>query len=160
MEIRDMRRKAGLTQKAMSELYHIPLQTLKQWESSPESSSYRKPPEYVVYMLERLLAQDFNVRFRPLDRAENLIVAAQHSRGDARQWMRYLRKEFTGQKFRLSDSQINAVLDSTELSPLQKIIFKRATTDGTATNAYIISLNSRAKTPMVDRILKRRHQDE
>ena len=154
MEIRDMRKRTGMTQRAFAEKYHVPLQTLKQWESRPESTSYRKAPEYVSHMFERLIEQDFNVRFGPLSRAENLAVAARHSYGSLRQWLRYLEKEFEGHKLKLTDEQINAVLESDDLCMVQKVAFGEAIKDGSATNRYVISLGEKATTPMVDALMK------
>lgn len=80
MNVRDIRRKTGLTQKAFSAHYHIPLQTLKQWESSSHSASHRVPPEYVLHMLQRLAKQDFShAGSKPLSREENPAIAAQES---------------------------------------------------------------------------------
>lgn len=159
MRIKDLRTLTGLTQKAFSDMYHIPLQTLKQWESSPESSSYRRPPEYVVFLLERLVAQDFGVRTQPLSKVEHLIEAGKHSEGCLSQWLRYLRKEMQGAETRLSKEQIEAVLNSDDLSMCQKIVFKRAMTPGTETNKYVRMLNDRAATPMIDAILRRKNHD-
>ena len=156
MEVRDIRKKTGLTQRAFAELYHIPLQTLKEWESSTGSSSYRRPPDYVTYMLGCLVGRDFNASLLPPDRCENLVHAAQHSRGCARQWLRYLRKEFDNHTLRLNDGQIRKLLASDQLSMAQKVIFKRAIQAGTATNEYVIGLNEKAATPMVDKLLGRR----
>ena len=58
MTIKSIRKYTGLTQKDFAAQYHIPLQTLKQWEADPESSSFRRPPDYVVYMLGRLTGAD------------------------------------------------------------------------------------------------------
>ncbi|HHW95576.1 MAG TPA: helix-turn-helix domain-containing protein [Mogibacterium sp.] len=157
MNIKYMREKTGLTQKSFAEFYHIPLQTLKQWESNPGSTSYRKPPFYVYHMLEKLVRQDFDVRIGPLNRVENLIFAAEHSRGNAQQWLRYLRKEFEGSALRLNRNEVKEVLDSDKLSAVQKIIFKRTVQQDTATNKYVIALNDTADTPMVDELKRRRH---
>lgn len=155
MEIKEIRRKAGLTQESFAEHYRIPLQTLKQWESSPESKSYRKPPEYVTHMLERLARHDFNAGTCPLTRAENLVVAAKLSRDSLRQWLRYLNKEFQDHQLRLTKADIASVLSSGEISMIQKIVFKRAILEGTATNDYVVSLSEKAKTPMVDALVRR-----
>lgn len=155
MDVREMRIKAGLTQKAFADMYHIPLQTLKQWESVPESSAYRKPPEYVVLMLERLVREDFAARFAPLNRVDNLIIASQHSCGSASQWLRYLRKEFENGDVKLTEEQINKLLNCDELGMFQKVLLKRAVQYGTPTNHYVNSLNEKAKTPMADLILRR-----
>lgn len=54
MSIKEIRKKSGLTQVQLAKKYRIPLQTIKQWESNPQSTSYRKCPAYVEYMLELL----------------------------------------------------------------------------------------------------------
>ncbi len=53
MEVREIRKFSGLTQKEFAERYHIPLTTLKSWETSIENKSHRKPPKYVTYLLEQ-----------------------------------------------------------------------------------------------------------
>ena len=60
MPIKSIRLQTGLTQREFAGKYHIPLQTLKQWESSRGSSSHRTPPDYVVHMIGRLAVQDFH----------------------------------------------------------------------------------------------------
>lgn len=154
MEIRDIRTRVGLTQEAFADRYHIPLQTLKQWESSPGSKSYRKPPEYVNYMLECLVGQDFNVRFGPLTRVENLTVAAKHSHSCLRQWLRYLGKEFNSHAVRLTEEQVRTLLLSDDISMVQKAAFMMVMEDGTALNRYVTSLEQKARTPMVDILVK------
>ena len=54
MNIRDIRQMSQLTQADFAKRYHIPLQTIKQWESSPNSSSFRRCPEYVLFLLQKL----------------------------------------------------------------------------------------------------------
>ena len=44
--IKDLRAETGLTQKAFSDVYGIPLRTIENWESG-----VRNPPEYVVELL-------------------------------------------------------------------------------------------------------------
>ena len=51
-EIRELRDASGLTQKAFSELYGIPVSTLRKWEQGESS-----PPDYVVRLLARSLPQ-------------------------------------------------------------------------------------------------------
>lgn len=50
IHIRELRDKAGLTQKAFAELYGIPVSTLRKWEQGESS-----PPEYVIRLLSRAL---------------------------------------------------------------------------------------------------------
>ncbi|MBR0373062.1 MAG: helix-turn-helix domain-containing protein [Mogibacterium sp.] len=59
MTIKAIRLRTGLTQREFAGVYHIPLQTLKQWESNRGSTSFRAPPDYVVHMIRRLAEQDF-----------------------------------------------------------------------------------------------------
>lgn len=61
MTIKSIRNSTGLTQKEFAKHYHIPLQTLKQWESDPEKKNYRRPPDYVVHILGRLIEIDYHV---------------------------------------------------------------------------------------------------
>lgn len=48
MDIKEIRELAGLTQAGLSKKYHIPIGTIRHWETGE-----RKPPEYVLYLLER-----------------------------------------------------------------------------------------------------------
>ena len=76
MSIREIRKKTGLTQRAFAMSYRIPLQTLKQWESDSLSTSFRKPPAYVEYMLGRLVGYEFGQeRHTVSDRVERYYVA-------------------------------------------------------------------------------------
>ena len=56
--IKELRTLTGLTQVKFAEKYHIPLQTVKQWESSRDSSSYRTPPGYALKLLEQTILRD------------------------------------------------------------------------------------------------------
>ena len=53
VEIRELRNATGLTQKAFSELYGIPVSTLRKWEQGESS-----PPDYVIRLLARALSQN------------------------------------------------------------------------------------------------------
>ena len=53
VHIRELREKTGLTQKAFSELYGIPVSTLRKWEQGESS-----PPDYVIRLLARTLPQE------------------------------------------------------------------------------------------------------
>lgn len=50
MKIRELRLKTGLTQTEFGELFGIPMRTIQEWELEN-----RKPPEYVINMIEELL---------------------------------------------------------------------------------------------------------
>ena len=53
MEIREMRGELGDTQSEFADRYHIPFRTIQNWEAG-----VRKPPEYVVSLLERQVRED------------------------------------------------------------------------------------------------------
>ena len=50
MTIKELRESTGLSQSKFAEKYHITEGTLQHWEQG-----VRKPPEYVVYMLNIIL---------------------------------------------------------------------------------------------------------
>lgn len=56
MEIKDIRKLAGLSQGKFCEKYGIPLGTLRKWEAGT-----RKPPEYVLRLLKRAVQADRNM---------------------------------------------------------------------------------------------------
>lgn len=53
MDIREMRTKLGDTQSAFAARYHIPFRTVQNWENG-----VRKPPEYVMELLNRQVSED------------------------------------------------------------------------------------------------------
>ena len=67
-------------------------------------------------------------------------VAAPHSRYNARQWFRYLRKDINRD---ISKEQIDELYNNTELSAFQRVSFKAAFTEGSATREYILDLNKK-----------------
>ncbi len=58
MTVKELRVLTGLTQAKFADKYHIPLQTIKQWESSKDSKSYRTPPAYVLKLLELTILRE------------------------------------------------------------------------------------------------------
>ena len=79
MEIREMRTELGDTQSEFANRYHIPFRTIQNWETG-----VRKPPEYIVSLLERQVEEDlinrktfalpkYNPKKIDLPRRENYI---------------------------------------------------------------------------------------
>ena len=156
MSIRDIRKKTGLTQRAFAMSYRIPLQTLKQWESDSLSTSFRKPPVYVEYMLGRLVGYEFGQEGRTVsDRVAYLRTAAADSKYDAKLWFRYLRKELARGVRELTEHEVSALSEGNSLTMFQKISLRRALQAGTETNRYVIELNERAKTTMMDQLMRK-----
>lgn len=56
-EIKEMREKAGMTQKMFSDFFGIPVRTLQDWEAG-----LRKPPEYVVRLLPYKLKAEWDYK--------------------------------------------------------------------------------------------------
>lgn len=54
IKVKELREKYQLTQAKLSELYGIPKRSIENWETGS-----RKPPEYVVNLLEKALEADF-----------------------------------------------------------------------------------------------------
>lgn len=53
MNVKDLRKLTGLSQTKFAERYGIPINTLHNWEQD-----IRKPPEYVLNLLERCVRED------------------------------------------------------------------------------------------------------
>ena len=59
MTIKQIRTISGLSQIKFGEKYGIPRRTIEGWECSEENQNYRKCPEYVLRLLERVVKEDF-----------------------------------------------------------------------------------------------------
>lgn len=59
MNIKELRALTGLSQKAFSDKYEIPKRTIEDWEAGR-----RKPTEYVVKLLERIVREDIQKESR------------------------------------------------------------------------------------------------
>ena len=55
--LKDLRAMTGLSQKAFGEWLNIPVRTIEQWETGR-----RKPPEYVVELIEYKVRREYNGR--------------------------------------------------------------------------------------------------
>lgn len=49
-EIKDLRSDAGMSQKEFADYFHIPVDSIQNWETQR-----RKPPKYVPYLIKRIL---------------------------------------------------------------------------------------------------------
>ncbi|MBE6003307.1 MAG: hypothetical protein E7232_04350 [Lachnospiraceae bacterium] len=79
LSIKELRGMTGLTQAKFAEIYHIPLQTVKQWEASKESKAYRTPPAYALRLLELTILRDIE------DKMVSLILDEQNKNVKYRQ---------------------------------------------------------------------------
>lgn len=53
-EVLELRKKTGMKQKEFAEYFGIPLRNIQFWEYGQ-----RKPPEYVIAMMKRILENEF-----------------------------------------------------------------------------------------------------
>ena len=67
-----------------------------------------------------------------------VTIAAPHSRYNAQQWFRYLRKDIEKD---ISKEQIDELYNNTALSAFQRISLKAAFTEGSPTREHILNLN-------------------
>ena len=69
-----------------------------------------------------------------------ITVAAPHSRYNAQQWFRYLRKDIEKD---ISREQIDELYNNTALSAFQRVPLKAAFTENSPTREHILNLNSK-----------------
>ena len=70
MSIQEMRALLGLSRASFSRIYKIPVRTLENWESG-----VRKCPDYVMYLLDRVVREDAS-------NPDNLLTATTESQID------------------------------------------------------------------------------
>ena len=82
-----------------------------------------------------------------------MVIAAQHSRGSASHWLRYLGKSIDKCGISFSKQDIENLYNNEALTPFQKVSLKFAFEEGSPTRKYIQNLNEKVN---VDRILEMR----
>ena len=76
--------------------------------------------------------------------SDYMIMAAQHSKNNARHWFRYLRKDIDKCGTLFSKQQIEELYSNEILTPFQRVSIKAAFEEGSQTRQHIIGLNRRA----------------
>jgi len=76
--------------------------------------------------------------------SSHMELSARHSRGNARHWFRYLRKEIDKCGVTFSMDDVVALYNNEALTPFQRVSLKAAFTDGSPTRQHIQSLNNAA----------------
>lgn len=64
--VTQLRKATGLTQTEFGKLYKIPMRTVQNWEAreaEPDSEKGRQLPDWALYMLNRLVREDFPAAF-------------------------------------------------------------------------------------------------
>jgi len=73
-----------------------------------------------------------------------MVKAAQHSKGSASHWFRYLRKYIEKYGTLFTKEDVESLYNNGELSPFQRVSIKAAFEDGSPTRQHIIDLNRKA----------------
>ena len=84
-------------------------------------------------------------------------IAAPHSRGSARHWFRYLRKDIDKCGTLFTKLDVEALYRNEALTPFQRVSIRAAFEDGTPTRQHIVSLNNK---PTGDKVLSIREKYE
>jgi hypothetical protein len=77
--------------------------------------------------------------------SDYIVMAAQHSKGSARHWFRYLRKDIDKCGMLFSKQDVENLSRNEALTPFQRVSIMAAFREGSPTRQHIISLNSKAK---------------
>jgi len=87
-----------------------------------------------------------------IDWVNYMIMAAQHSKGSAAHWFRYLRKDIDKYGALFTKKEIDALFDNENLTLFQRVSLRTAFEEGSPTRQHIIGLNNPAKTNMLSTI--------
>lgn len=90
-----------------------------------------------------------------MDWINYMIMAAQHSKGNASHWFRYLRKDINNYGELFAKKEIDALFGNENLTLFQRVSLRTAFEEGSPTRQHIIGLNSPAKTNMLSAIKAR-----
>ena len=80
---------------------------------------------------------------KQLEWSDYMVMAAQHSRNNARHWFRYLRKYIDKCGVLFTRQDIEDLYHNEALTPFQRVSIKAAFEDGSQTRQHVISLNQR-----------------
>jgi hypothetical protein len=94
-----------------------------------------------------------------MDWVNYMLMAAQHSRGNAGHWFRYLRKyiDKCGIVFTLDD--VEALYNNQTLTPFQRVSLKAAFKDGSPTRRHIVMLNEPCQRDTLS-FIKTKHEEQ
>ena len=76
--------------------------------------------------------------------SEYIIMAAQHSKGSAAHWFRYLRKDIEKFGVLFTKQEVEDLYNNKALTPFQRVSIKYAFEENSPTRQYIIGLNRKA----------------
>ena len=84
--------------------------------------------------------------------SEYMVMAARHSKNNARHWFRYLRKYINSCGTLFSKQDVEYLNHCKELTPFQRVSIKAAFEEGSQTQLHIISLNQRISPDKISKL--------
>ena len=84
-----------------------------------------------------------------------MVKAAEHSRGSASHWLRYLRKDINKYGSVFTEKDVNDLFNHEALIFFQRVSIKAAFKEGSPTREYIIGLNKPVVTTRVAAVLEK-----
>jgi hypothetical protein len=94
-----------------------------------------------------------------MDWCNYMIMAAQHSKGNAAHWFRYLRKYIDKCGTLFSKQDVEVLYNDEALTPFQRVSLKAAFEDGSSTRQHIINLNSKSRNNKISLIREKFDND-
>lgn len=85
---------------------------------------------------------------------EYMIQASKNSERDGDLWFRYLYKVIQDNGTKLTSDDVTRLLNSTVLTPFQKITLQDALTDGTHTREHVLQANRKAQPKNILKLFK------
>jgi len=82
-----------------------------------------------------------------------MVIAAQHSRGNARHWFRYLRKYVDKCGILFTTDDIEALYNNEALTAFQRVSLKAAFKEGSPTRQHVINLNNPGRRDTLSKII-------
>ena len=84
--------------------------------------------------------------------SDYMVMAAKHSKGSARHWFRYLRKDIDKCGTLFSKEDVENLAKNEALTPFQRVSIRAAFHEGSSTQEHIIGLNRKAGRDKIMRI--------
>ena len=89
--------------------------------------------------------------------SDYIIMAAVHSRNNARHWFRYLRKDIDKCGILFSKEDIESLYNNETLTPFQRVSLRTAFENGSQTRQHIINLNNKAGLELIS-LVRKKHE--
>ena len=95
------------------------------------------------------------VGIKSMEWSDYMLMAAQHSKNNARHWFRYLRKYIDKYGIVFQKQDLEKLFHNEALTPFQRVSLRAAFEDGSQTRQHIISLNHKVTSDKIALIRER-----